>query len=89
MTNLVPFLLGVIATASLIAAVFFLKFWRMTRDTLFLAFALFFLIDSVTRVSLLFFAHPNEGSTLIYGIRLIALIVLLVAILKKNYGRRG
>ncbi len=83
----VPFLLGIIAMASFTSAVFFLKFWKVTRDTLFLAFAAFFLIDTITRAALLFFAHPNEGNTLIYGIRLVALILILVAILKKNYRR--
>ncbi|HZD76632.1 MAG TPA: DUF5985 family protein, partial [Acidobacteriaceae bacterium] len=30
------FLLGIIATSSLTAGVFFLKFWKKTRDSLFL-----------------------------------------------------
>ena len=51
----VPFLLGIIAMASFTSAVFFLKFWKVTRDTLFLAFAAFFLIDTITRAALLFF----------------------------------
>jgi NhaP-type Na+/H+ and K+/H+ antiporter len=33
------FLLGVIVASSLAAAAFFLKFWRKTRDRLFLGFA--------------------------------------------------
>jgi len=86
MIHLVPFLLGVIAMASVTAAVFFLKFWKITRDTLFLAFAVFFFIDSASRVTLLFFAHPNEGSPLIYLLRLFALLFILAAILKQKYG---
>jgi hypothetical protein len=85
--RLVPFLLGVIAMASVTAGVFFLKFWKMTRDTLFLAFAVFFLLDAGSRAVLLFFAHPNEGSPYIYALRLLALLLILAAILKKNYGR--
>jgi len=86
MTPLEAFLLGVIATASMTAALFFLKFWRSTRDVLFLAFAAFFLIHAIDRVSLLFFVKPNEGSPWIYVVRLAALLLILAAILKKNYG---
>ena len=35
------FLVGVIATASLVAGLFFLKFWRDTHDSFFLAFSYF------------------------------------------------
>ena len=80
------FLLGVIATTSLVAGVFFLKFWRHTRDTLFLAFGIAFLIEFANRVALLFVRFNNEGSPWIYVVRLIAFLVILGAILKKNYG---
>ena len=36
------FLLGVIATSSVVAGIFFLRFWKDTRDSLFLAFASLF-----------------------------------------------
>jgi hypothetical protein len=39
------FLVGVIATASLTAATFFLKFWKKSHDTLFLAFVVYFLTE--------------------------------------------
>jgi len=81
------FLLGVIATASFTAGLFFLRFWKTTRDRLFLAFAVFFLIEAINRIVLLCFEHPNEGSPWIYLIRLLALIILLFAIVEKNYGR--
>ena len=83
---LAGFLLGVIATSSLTAGVFFLKFWRRTRDSLFLAFALAFIIEGLNRIAILTVAHPNEGSPWIYLIRLLAFLLILAAILKKNYG---
>lgn len=83
------FLLGVIASASLTAGVFFVRFWKRTRDRLFLAFAVFFLVEAINRIVLLSFERPNEGSPWIYIIRLLALIILLAAILEKNYGQRG
>ena len=81
------FLLGVIATASIAAALFFLKFWRETRDRFFLAFAASFLIEGLNRVGYLFLERPNEGASAIYLVRLFAFLLILAAILKKNYGR--
>lgn len=81
------FLLGVIATASLTAALFFLKFWRDTRDSFFLAFAASFLIEGLNRASFLFLPRPNEGNPWIYLVRLLAFLLILGAIIRKNYGR--
>jgi uncharacterized membrane protein HdeD (DUF308 family) len=83
------FLLGVIATSSLIAGMFFLKFWRRTHDVLFLAFGAAFLIEGFNRVTLLFTAHPNEASPWFYLVRLFSFLLILGGILKKNYGSRG
>jgi uncharacterized membrane protein HdeD (DUF308 family) len=81
------FLLGVIATSSLTAGVFFLKFWKKTRDSLFLAFGLAFFIEGLNRCAVLFLAKPNEGSPYIYIVRLLAFLLILAAILHKNYGK--
>jgi uncharacterized membrane protein HdeD (DUF308 family) len=81
------FLLGIIVTASLTAAAFFLKFWRSSRDPLFLAFALAFFIEGVNRTAFLLVKRPDEGSPAIYVVRLLAFLLLLAAILRKNSGR--
>jgi hypothetical protein len=86
LTMLEGFLLGVIVLASFIASVFFVKFWRKTRDTLFLAFAISFSIEGINRLSFLGLERPNEGHPTIYLVRLIAFLIILVAILWKNYG---
>ena len=52
------FLLGVIATSCIVAGMFFLRFWRDTRDQLFLAFGASFLIEGVNRCGYLFAAAP-------------------------------
>lgn len=80
------FLLGVIATTSITAAVFFLRFWKRTRDSLFLAFAVAFLIEGVNRIAVLEVERPNEGSPWTYVVRLIAFLIILAGILNKNYG---
>jgi heme/copper-type cytochrome/quinol oxidase subunit 4 len=82
------FLLGVIVTASIVAAAFFWKFWRQTRDTLFLAFAAAFLIEGLNRLSFLFIDQPNEGRAAIYVVRLVAFLLIIAAIVRKNWGAR-
>jgi hypothetical protein len=83
------FLIGVIATSSITAGVFFLKFWKQTRDSLFLAFAAAFVIEGLNRCAFLFVEKPNEGNPIIYIVRLFAFLLILAAILKKNYGSRS
>lgn len=83
---IIPFMLGAISALSLMASVFFLRFWRETRDVFFLPFAIFFLVETGIRIVLLFSPHPNEGSLWIYMSRLVALLLILSGILYKNYG---
>ena len=84
------FLLGIIATASVTAGVFFLRFWRDTRDSLFLAFGVAFLIEGVNRSGMLLLSQPNEGRPWIYLIRFFAFLLILGGILNKNrQARRG
>jgi hypothetical protein len=79
------FLLGIIVTASLTAAVFFLKFWHQTRDPLFASFAAAFAIEGLNRVGFLFVAQPNEGGAVIYVVRLFAFVIIVLAIIRKNH----
>jgi uncharacterized membrane protein HdeD (DUF308 family) len=87
MVTLQGFLLGVIATASLTAGAFFLRFWRQTRDVLFLAFGAAFLIEGLNRISVLFLERPNEGHPSIYIVRFFAFLLILAAIVNKNRRR--
>jgi hypothetical protein len=80
------FLLGVIVTSSLTAGAFFLKFWKQTRDLLFLGFGAAFIIEGVNRAAFLFLDNPNEGNPVIYTIRLFSYLVILAAIINKNRG---
>jgi len=88
MNKIDSFLLGFIAMACTTAALFFIKFWRSTRDTLFFAFSAFFVVEAADRVALLLSHRPNEGTPWIYILRLAALVFLVAVILKKNYGRK-
>jgi len=79
------FLAGVVVTASLTCSLFFVRFWHRTRDLLFLAFALAFVVEACTRVMAMFSERPNESSPWFYVARAIAYGVVVAAIIKKNY----
>ena len=87
MAAFVGFLLGVLCAMFITAAAFFFRFWRQTRDGLFLAFAASFLIEGLSRIPLVFMARPGEGAPWIYWVRLCASLLILAAILKKNFGK--
>lgn len=78
------FLLGVIVTSSLAAGAFFLRFWRKTRDLLFLGFAAAFVIEGVNRLAFLYLDEPNEGAPIVYMVRLFSYLLILAAIVHKN-----
>lgn len=77
-------LMGAIALASLVASLFFLRFWRSTGDRFFLFFALSFFIEGVNRILLAPVAQDNDGTPTYYLIRLLAYGLILYAILDKN-----
>jgi len=79
------FLLGVISTGSLTAGLFFLKYWRRTRDPFFLAFAASFLVEAANRAFVLFLPNPSEASPWTYVVRLLSFLLILAAIFRKNF----
>lgn len=83
------FLIGVIVTTSIVAGLFFLRFWKRTHDPLFLAFGVAFLMEGINRVRFLSLANPSEGEPSIYLIRLLAFLLIAGAIIHKNLRRAG
>lgn len=82
------FLLGFVSGCSLVGGLFFLRFWRDTRDLLFLGFAAFFLIQGASNAVILSLAHPNVANPWLFLLRLISTVAILAAILWKNAARR-
>ena len=75
---------GALAMAYFVAGMFFLRFWRDTRDRLFASFALAFLLLGVQRVALGVSNAGTENLTFLYVIRLSAFLLILWAIIDKN-----
>ena len=82
--TLLDFLSGSVTFGFLLAALFFLRFWRRTRDGLFLAFATAFLLLGLGQGLLALANIPVEERSWIYLFRLVAVGLILVAIVRKN-----
>ena len=82
-----PFISGATFLAYVVAALFFLRFWKETGDRLFALFAVAFAVLGVNRVLLTYFAEPHEARTWLYLVRLLAYLLMLAAIVDKNRGR--
>jgi hypothetical protein len=88
MNSLNSVLLGMIAMASLTATLFFLRFWRQTRDPLFLFFALAFGLDAVGRLLLGLTNVSAEMEPFFYVGRLVSFALIIVGIIRKNHRSR-
>jgi hypothetical protein len=75
---------GALVAGYAVAALFFLRFHRETRDRLFLAFSVAFALLAVQRGALALIPREGRSETLIYGLRLFAFVLILAAILDKN-----
>jgi hypothetical protein len=86
---LVAFADGATALGCVIAGLFFLKFWRRTRDGLFLAFASAFWLLAANAALPVLLNRPAYLHGEVYLLRLAAFLLIILAIAAKNLdGRR-
>lgn len=83
------FIAGMLVTGYLVATLFFLRFWKQTRDRLFALFGGAFALLAVQRVALAIAVYREMDTTSAYVLRLLAFLLFLGAIIDKNRGRRG
>jgi uncharacterized membrane protein HdeD (DUF308 family) len=81
-------LLGAVAMASFLAALFFLRFWRQTHDAFFLFFAIAFGVDSIGRFALGLTQAWKEQEPFYYLMRLLTFCLIICAIILKNRPNR-
>jgi hypothetical protein len=81
---LLDFLSGAITTGFLVAGFFFLRFWKRTREGLFLAFAAAFWLLGLAQALLTFTDVPVEERSWLFLLRLAAFSLILVSIWRKN-----
>jgi hypothetical protein len=78
------FFSGAIMTASAVIGLFFLRFWKMSRDRLFLYFGLAFFLMAIERWVLVLSPADGEYRPYVYLVRLVAFLVIAAAIIDKN-----
>ena len=82
--TLYDFLSCAVAFGYAVCALFFLRFWRRTRDELFIAFGLAFMLLGIGQAVLALANIPTEERGSLYLIRLLAFVIILFAIFRKN-----
>lgn len=79
------FLSGALMMSALVASLIFLRYWKRSRDRLFLWFSIAFAMLGVQRIALVVSAHVEEQKVMgLYLIRLLAFLLILAAIIDKN-----
>jgi len=68
----------------MVAALFFLRYWRVSRDRLFAFFAVAFALLAANWLALSVIDPAFEARHLIYLIRLAAFVLITIGIVDKN-----
>ena len=87
MSALKPFVLGATCALSLVVGLFFVRFWRRTRDRLFAAFAIAFFVLACDWGGLALISSSTADRPGLYAVRVIAFGAILWAIVETNFKR--
>jgi hypothetical protein len=78
------FLAGAVALGYMLAAMFFLRFWKRTADVLFLCFSVAFALLSIGQIVVASANIYVEDSSAAYLVRLAAFAIIILAVWRKN-----
>jgi len=81
---MIEFLSGAVTVGYLVAAGFFVRYWRKTAERLFLIFAIAFGLLAVNQALAHVLSVVSEPNSFVYGLRAAAFLLILVAIVDKN-----
>ena len=79
------FFSGALTMAGWTAGLFFLRFWRLTHDRLFLFFCLAFWALALNWIAIGVLEYEHEPSHHAYWLRLLAFALILAGIIDKNW----
>jgi hypothetical protein len=80
----IAFLSGVVAMGFLLCGLFFLSFWRRTRDGLFAAFAMAFVLLAANQSLATLMELGRDETGWVWSLRVAAFLLIIVAIVRKN-----
>jgi hypothetical protein len=78
-----------ITMGMLVCAAFFMRFWRRSKDGLFVAFALAFALLALSQALTTLLRLPLEERSWLYVLRFLAFSLLIAAVLGKNVGKNN
>jgi hypothetical protein len=83
------YLWGMLTMATSTAALFFLRYWHMGRERLFLFLSFAFVALSASWISLALLRPPYEHRQIVYLLRLLAFAAIMIGIADKNRRSRA
>ncbi len=83
------FLSGILVVLASAIALYQVRFWRRSKDRLFLYFAIGFALMAANRTALFLVSDESETRTYVYVVRLLAFAIILWGIWDKNRSARG
>lgn len=86
---MIDFLSGACTLGFVVAAMYFARFWRKTRDRLFASFAVAFVLLALNQIAVAAFEAADERSGDSYVLRVLGFVLILYAIVDKNVRSRG
>jgi hypothetical protein len=81
---MIEFLSGAVTVCQLLAGLFFLRFWRRTKEPLFRSFAIAFWLLALSQAVAALVDLAEERRPVAYLPRLLAYLLILFAILRAN-----
>jgi uncharacterized membrane protein len=75
---------GALLMSCFVAALFFVDFWRRSRDRFFAFFALAFLLQGISWAAAVVTGVGADFNRPVYLIRLLAFLVIIIAVIDKN-----
>lgn len=82
--DLIAFLQAISATGAWVSGLFFLRFWRESRDPLFGFFGAAFMLLALSWALLGLTSPTEETRPYVYGLRLIAFVLMIAGMVVKN-----
>ena len=82
--DLLVFLQGIGSMGAYASSLFFLRFWRESRDSLFAFFGSAFFLLGLSWTLLALIAPAEDTRPYIYGLRLVAFVLIIVGTVLKN-----
>jgi peptidoglycan/LPS O-acetylase OafA/YrhL len=83
----IEYLSGAVTLGYLVAALFFARFWKRTRDRLFVAFAIAFVLLALNQALAQWLGAADERVGYTYLLRVLGFVLILAAIVDKNLRR--